>query len=32
MINYLRAVGIKAKLKFMQYAAMRDQHRANKAA
>jgi len=31
MINYLRAVGIKAELKFMQYAAMRDQHRANKA-
>jgi peptide/nickel transport system substrate-binding protein len=32
MINYLRAVGIKAELKFMQYAAMREQHRANKAA
>lgn len=32
MINYLRAVGIKANLQFMQYAAMRDQHRANKIA
>ncbi len=32
MVNYLRAVGIKANLKFMQYAAMRDQNRANKAA
>jgi peptide/nickel transport system substrate-binding protein len=32
MINYLQAVGIKAKLNFMQYAAMRDQERANKAA
>jgi peptide/nickel transport system substrate-binding protein len=31
MINYLRAVGIKAELKFMQYAAMREQHRGNKA-
>ncbi len=31
MVNYLRAVGIKANLKFMQYAAMRDQNRANKA-
>src|SRR5262245_5665398 len=30
MINYLRAVGINADLKFMQYAAMRDQHRSNK--
>lgn len=30
MVNYLRAVGIKANLKFMQYAAMRDQNRANK--
>ena len=32
MVNYLRAVGIRANLKFMQYAAMREQHRANKAA
>jgi peptide/nickel transport system substrate-binding protein len=32
MVNYLRAVGIKANLKFMQYAAMREQHRGNKAA
>jgi peptide/nickel transport system substrate-binding protein len=32
IINYLQAVGIKAKLNFMQYAAMRDQVRANKAA
>ncbi|HEX7890794.1 MAG TPA: ABC transporter substrate-binding protein [Ramlibacter sp.] len=32
IINYLQAVGIKAKLNFMQYAAMRDQGRANKAA
>lgn len=32
MVNYLRAVGIKANLKFMQYAAMRDQTRANKVA
>lgn len=31
MINYLRAVGIKANLRFMQYAAMREQSRANKA-
>ena len=31
MVNYLRAVGIKANLKFMQYAAMREQNRANKA-
>ena len=30
MINYLQAVGIKAKLGFMQYAAMRDLARANK--
>jgi peptide/nickel transport system substrate-binding protein len=30
MINYLRQVGINAELKFMQYAAMRDQHRSNK--
>ena len=28
IINYLQAVGIKAKLNFMQYAAMRDQVRA----
>ncbi|MEJ8834841.1 ABC transporter substrate-binding protein [Ramlibacter sp. AN1133] len=32
IINYLQAVGIKAKLNFMQYAAMRDQVRANKTA
>lgn len=32
IINYLQAVGIKAKLNFMQYAAMRDQVRGNKAA
>ena len=32
MVNYLRAAGIKANLKFMQYAAMREQNRANKAA
>jgi peptide/nickel transport system substrate-binding protein len=32
MINYLRAVGIKANLRFMQYAAMREQTRANKVA
>lgn len=32
MINYLRAVGIKANLRFMQYVAMRDQVRAGKAA
>jgi peptide/nickel transport system substrate-binding protein len=32
MVNYLRAAGIKANLKFMQYAAMRDQNRANKVA
>jgi peptide/nickel transport system substrate-binding protein len=31
-INYLRAVGIKANLRFMQYAAMREQNRTNKAA
>jgi peptide/nickel transport system substrate-binding protein len=30
IINYLQAVGIKAKLNFMQYAAMRDQERAHK--
>jgi peptide/nickel transport system substrate-binding protein len=32
MINYLQAVGIKAKLSFMQYAAMRDLARSNKTA
>jgi peptide/nickel transport system substrate-binding protein len=32
MIGYLRAVGIKANLRFMQYAAMRDANRAGKAA
>ncbi len=31
MVNYLRAIGIKANLRFMQYAAMREQIRANKA-
>jgi peptide/nickel transport system substrate-binding protein len=31
MIGYLRAVGIKTNLRFMQYAAMRDQVRAGKA-
>jgi peptide/nickel transport system substrate-binding protein len=31
MINYLKAAGIRAKLSFMQYAAMRDAARANKA-
>jgi peptide/nickel transport system substrate-binding protein len=31
MIGYLRAVGIKANLRFMQYAAMRDAVRSNKA-
>jgi peptide/nickel transport system substrate-binding protein len=30
IINYLQAVGIKAKLNFMQYAALRDQERAHK--
>jgi peptide/nickel transport system substrate-binding protein len=30
MIGYLRAVGIRANLRFMQYAAMRDQVRAHK--
>ena len=30
MINYLQAVGIRANLRFMQYAAMRDQVRAHK--
>jgi peptide/nickel transport system substrate-binding protein len=32
MIGYLRAVGIKANLRFMQYAAMREASRAHKAA
>lgn len=32
IVNYLRAIGIKANLRFMQYAAMRDQIRANKVA
>jgi peptide/nickel transport system substrate-binding protein len=32
MINYLRAVGIRANLRFMQYAAMRDAVRSGKAA
>lgn len=32
MIGYLRAVGIKANLRFMQYAAMRETARAKKAA
>lgn len=31
MVNYMRAAGLKSSLKFMQYAAMREQHRANKA-
>ena len=31
IINYLQAAGMKANLRFMQYAAMRDQTRANKA-
>ena len=31
VINYLQAVGIKAKLNYLQYAAMRDMVRANKA-
>jgi peptide/nickel transport system substrate-binding protein len=30
MVNYLRAIGIKANLRFMQYAAMREQTRAGK--
>ncbi len=30
MVNYLRAVGIKANLRFMQYAALREQVRAGK--
>ncbi len=32
MVNYLRAIGIRANLRFMQYAAMREQIRGNKAA
>ena len=32
MIGYLQAVGVKANLSFLQYAAMREQVRANKAA
>ncbi len=32
MVNYLRAVGIKVNLRFMQYAAMREQIRGHKAA
>ena len=32
MVNYLRAIGIKANLRFMQYAAMRDAARTGKAA
>ncbi len=32
IINYLQAVGIKARLNFMQYAALRDQERAHKTA
>jgi peptide/nickel transport system substrate-binding protein len=31
MIGYLQAVGVKGNLNFLQYAAMRDQVRANKA-
>src|SRR5690606_10175304 len=31
IINYLQAVGIKANLSYLQYAAMRDMVRANKA-
>ncbi|KAG1244061.1 hypothetical protein G6F65_022019 [Rhizopus arrhizus] len=31
IINYLQAVGIRAKLNYLQYAAMRDMIRANKA-
>jgi peptide/nickel transport system substrate-binding protein len=30
MVNYLRAVGIKANMRYMQYAALREQVRANK--
>jgi peptide/nickel transport system substrate-binding protein len=32
MVNYLRAVGIRANLRYAQYAAMREQIRANRAA
>jgi peptide/nickel transport system substrate-binding protein len=32
MVNYLRAVGIRANLRFMQYAALREQVRANRVA
>ena len=32
IINYLRAVGIRARLNFLQYAAMREMSRANKSA
>jgi peptide/nickel transport system substrate-binding protein len=32
MVNYLRAIGIKANLRFMQYAAMREQSRQGKVA
>lgn len=32
MVNYLRAIGIRANLRFMQYAALREQVRANKVA
>ena len=32
MVNYLRAIGIKANLRFMQYAAMREQTRQGKVA
>ena len=32
MIGYLRAIGIRANLRFMQYAAMREANRAGKAA
>jgi peptide/nickel transport system substrate-binding protein len=31
MVNYLRAVGIRTNLRFMQYSAFRDQNRAHKA-
>jgi peptide/nickel transport system substrate-binding protein len=32
IVNYLRAIGIRANLRFMQYAALREQVRANKVA
>jgi peptide/nickel transport system substrate-binding protein len=32
MVNYLRAIGIRANLRFMQYAALREQIRANRVA